>query len=440
MEEIGSMEPEALLQLLTGSAGCAVVIFLFILVYFFASRRSKGRNDRGASGGGRNQWAPPPGREAPPAPGLRTSRRISAGTEAELAGPGVESLPVDVGARLAGTGREAWLVDTPAPVGSAAGEPPAAHAAREVLRLVRSAVTGQMWVQVAGMRYRSLTDIRDRALGERVLSAITCALRFSSGRAASDRGIVTLQLPACDAVGLPTPFGALSTMEDTGEVLRLMSDPDRGLFCVHVAGHCYRRLLDVGDRRIGQCILESITRLLQFSNGMLATNDGAGLVPIPPLSPAVHTPLPEPPPPEPEPGNPSAVSLGAGERPAVQPASVDPSPQEEQERFLRQLMDQAQPQIQPVERPTLMSSIRRVRSKPPSADLPSLNLADEIDRIFQSKLSTSPLADTDARVESNADGGVRIRIGLAYYDTPDDVPDAQLRHLLKLSIAEWERS
>jgi hypothetical protein len=71
--------------------------------------------------------------------------------------------------------------------------------------------------------------------------------------------------------------------------------------------------------------------------------------------------------------------------------------------------------------------------------LPPLNLADEIDRIFQSKLMASGLAATDAKVETNPDGGVRIRVGTDYYDSPDEVPDPILRDLLKLSIAEWEQ-
>jgi hypothetical protein len=49
------------------------------------------------------------------------------------------------------------------------------------------------------------------------------------------------------------------------------------------------------------------------------------------------------------------------------------------------------------------------------------------------------MAKTDAKVEPNPDGGVRIRVGAAYYDSPDEVPDAQLRDIRKLSIADWEQ-
>jgi hypothetical protein len=72
--------------------------------------------------------------------------------------------------------------------------------------------------------------------------------------------------------------------------------------------------------------------------------------------------------------------------------------------------------------------------------LPSLNLAEEIDRVFQRKLVASGLSATDASVETNPDGGVRIRIGTVYYVSPDEVPDQRLRDMLKLSIAEWENS
>jgi hypothetical protein len=78
--------------------------------------------------------------------------------------------------------------------------------------------------------------------------------------------------------------------------------------------------------------------------------------------------------------------------------------------------------------------------QPSSAEkLSTLNLADEIDRIFQSKLIASGMAKTNAKVETNPDGGVRIRVGAAYYDSPDEVPDAQLRDVLKPSIPDWEQ-
>jgi len=135
-----------------------------------------------------------------------------------------------VSARLAGTGREAWLEEAPSrsPAALPVGES-VSHRGKEALRVVRDPSTGESWIQVAGVRYRSLNDIRDRAVGERVLAAITHALRFSNGMVATDQGVIMLKLPPCDAVKVPTAFGALSDVREPGEILRLISDPDQGL-------------------------------------------------------------------------------------------------------------------------------------------------------------------------------------------------------------------
>ena len=51
----------------------------------------------------------------------------------------------------------------------------------------------------------------------------------------------------------------------------------------------------------------------------------------------------------------------------------------------------------------------------------------------------STVSPQPGHTQAGPDGGVRIRVGTVFYDSPNDVPDARLRELLKLSIAEWER-
>jgi hypothetical protein len=442
MENLGSLDPNQMLQLFVGSLVCAFVILLFIIIYVVMARRtSKSKERTGGDKGGLGMLSPRDHLQSSAPSVSTTSRSLSAAMVNEKSA-------IDVSARLAGTGREAWL-EEPSPSASDipfAGEPAPYHA-QEVLRLGRDSSTGQIWIQMAGVRYRNLNDIRDRAVGQRVMAAITHLLRFSNGMTATDQGVARLELPACDAVKVPAAFGALSEERGPGEIMRLMSGPDQDDFCVHMLDRCYRRLVDVSDRTVGQCVLEGITRLLQFSNGMLATNDGIGVVPVPSLGIDVHTPLPVPPTPDAD-SSPSALSspsLLESNWERHPSASVPPtSPEDllsEEERFLRQLMNQAPPQPQkPIESPSLRSSLRRMRGKSPAEPLPSLDLVDEIDRIFQGKLAASTLAATDAKVESHPDGGVRIRVGTVYYDSPDDVPDPYLRDILKLSIAEWEQS
>ena len=409
MEGLGSREPEELLQLFAGSLTCAVIILLFIIAYFLIARRSSKAKKQAKLGTGEYGQRPInlPMSPTPSRPGEHAAGKASS---------------VDVSARLAGTGREAWLEEVSPSVRESLS-----HPGREVLRVVRDPTTGQTWIKVAGVRYRSVNEIRDRAVGERVLAAITHALRFSNGMVATDQGVTALMLPPCDAVNVPAAIGALSDAYEPGEMLRLISDSDQGDFCVHVVERCYRRFADVADQATGQCILEAITRLLQFSHGMLATDSGMGMVPVPALGVEALASLPSPP-------------VSSTPSPRSQPSASSPSALlNEQERFLRQLMSQVPPvPEEPVRPPSLIDSIRRTR-KQIATPSPSLNLVDEINRIFQSKLAVSPLAKTDARVEASPDGGVRIRVGTAYYDTPDDVPDVPLREMLKLSIAEWEQ-
>jgi hypothetical protein len=448
MENLGTMEPEELLQLLTGSAACAFVIFLFIIVYVLISRR----------GSKTGKWSRPgvatwrqdtlstyyrpetsPGIEASTMPGSASASagpRLSAG----------EPSHIDVSARLAGTGREAWLEEgSQRPAGTPMPRESLPEG-QEVLRMLRDPVTGQIWIQVAGVRYRSLKDIRDRKVGERVLAAITHLLRFSDGMAASDQGVVTLDLPPCDVVRVPTPFGVLSEAYEQGEMMRLMSNREQGNFCIHVVGQCYRRLNEVNDPATGRCILEAVTRLLQFSTGLLATNDGVGMVPTPPLAPDVYTPLPLPLAADTQVSEAAATRAQSVPDPSSQlgqPALVLPdsgTPTSEEEHLLQQLMGRTPSQpLHPIERPSLMSSLRRMRQGSSLEAPPPLNLAGEIDRIFQSKLMASGLTTTNASIEARPDGSVRIRVETDYYDSPDEVPDPYLRDVLKLSIAEWER-
>jgi hypothetical protein len=444
MENLGSLDPNQMLQLFVGSLVCAFVILLFIIIYVVMARRSsKSKERKGGDMGGLGQ-----GMLSSREHLQRSSPPISTTSGSLSAAMVNEKSAIDVSARLAGTGREAWL-EEPSPHASdipLAGEPAPYHA-QEVLRVGRDSSTGQVWIQMAGIRYRNLNDIRDRAVGQRVMAAITHLLRFSNGMVATDQGVARLELPACDAVKVPAAFGALSEERGPDEIMRLMSGPDRDDFCVHLLDHCYRRLVDVSDRTVGQCVLEGITRLLQFSNGMLATNNGVGVVPVPSLSVDVHTALPVPPTLDSRSSqsalsSPSLLEPDWGHHPSapVSPTSPDELLSEE-ERFLRQLINRVPQQPQrPIEPPTLRSSLRRMRSKSPAEPLPSLDLVDEIDRIFQTKLAASALAATDAKVESHPDGGVRIRVGTVYYDAPDDVPDPYLRDMLKLSIAEWEQS
>ena len=111
MENLGTMGPEEILQLLSGSIACGFVIFVFIIVYVVISRRGK-RTAKGTGLGvpsirqetSMAEYRVP---TSPPAASSMTS--ISSGSTVAQPPPGDDTSSIDVSARLVGTGREAWL-------------------------------------------------------------------------------------------------------------------------------------------------------------------------------------------------------------------------------------------------------------------------------------------------------------------------------------------
>jgi hypothetical protein len=405
MDQLGAMEPDRLLQVLLAVVGCAVTMFVLTAAYTVLARRSSRRRTGGE------------GSISPVSP-LSVSARDQLGdwekatsSPQRTVGPSV----LDVEARLAGTGRDAWLaqrVDVPAVLPGAVG--------KEILRIVQDPSTGKIWVTVAGVRYARLSDIRDRSVGERVLAAITYALKFSGGMVATDQGVVSIRLPECDAVAVPAAFGALSEADESGEMMRFIGNTEHNDFWIQIVSRCYRNLSEVADQSVGQRILEGISYLLQFSHGRLSANDGVRVVPVPSLRL--------------KPG--PVLSIPLSQQPVEETARRVATPEEE-EAFFRQLMNQDMVSEGRQSRRSGLAGAVRKQSEPSEGRGPMLNLAGEIDKILQRKLIASPLASTDAQIVARPDGSVRIRVGTKFYDKPDEVPDVELRRLIQSSIAEW---
>jgi hypothetical protein len=318
----------------------------------------------------------------------------------------MKPVPLDVGARLAGTGRDAWqpqdaeiAPETPLPNG------------QEILRVLMDASSDRVWIKVAGVRYAHLGEVRDRSVGERILAATTWALKFSNCRAASDKGVVTIDLPDCDAVAVPDAFGALSDDEEQGELLRLVGDASRSEFWVQVAGSRYQALSQITDAAAGQAVLDGISHLLRFSHGRLCANDGVRVVPVPQLSRRPHT--------------------------VVTPEAKRTVTPEEEEAFLRQMRSRLEDTGSQRTRRSKPTGEGRGTGKAAKNAPGSFSLVDEIDGIFQRRLQASPLAQVDAQFVARPDGSVHIRVGTQFFDRPDEVPDADLRKIIEAAIAEW---
>ena len=89
----------------------------------------------------------------------------------------------------------------PAPPASAPQAAPAAHPA-EVMRVIHDREMGRVLVEVDGQRYAHIREIRDAAVGRRVLWAISDLVRFTGGLAISPQAAQSAQTgPAADGPG-----------------------------------------------------------------------------------------------------------------------------------------------------------------------------------------------------------------------------------------------
>ncbi len=75
-------------------------------------------------------------------------------------------------------------------------------------------------------------------------------------------------------------------------------------------------------------------------------------------------------------------------------------------------------------------------NKPKSADL---SIVAQVDEILQEKLENTPLAKRGISMKDSLDGGLIVWVGLKQYSSIDEVPDPEIRQLLRESVGEWER-
>jgi hypothetical protein len=213
------------------------------------------------------------------------------------------------------------------------------------------------------------------------------------------------------------------------ELLRLLRDPQSGQLLVEIAGRRYSKLAEIADKEIGQYILKLTAHLVAFTNGMIATEAGLKTLPAPKVG---ETPTPLVPA-EPRPVTPPVQSV-----PAVA-ASVPQAPPDLEAAFLASL--RAQPIAPEPPKPQRRGLFGRSKPVEEEPLLPPLNLAAQINQIAQARLRYSPLATT-TRLEITSDpgGGIWINVNGQMYHGPEDIPQPEVKALIKDSIKEWERS
>jgi hypothetical protein len=211
--------------------------------------------------------------------------------------------------------------------------------------------------------------------------------------------------------------------------MRLLRDSESGRLIVEIAGQRYTRLADIADKKVGQYILQLVGQLLAFTNGMYTAEAGIKSTPAPKAS---NVPLPL--------AAPDSSSLPAALTPTtpVAPQPVPPpAPKIETAYPVSSPALAFTPEPEPAQRRGLFG-----RSKPAKEPITApLNLAEQINQIAQTNLSHSPLAaTTKLEIQSDPAGGIQIKVNGQVYHSPDDIPDPEVRTLIKDSIKQWEKS
>jgi hypothetical protein len=239
-----------------------------------------------------------------------------------------------------------------------------------------------------------------------------------------------------------TSVAQSSSEKDADELLRFLRHPQTKQLIVEVAGQRYGKLTDITDREVGQYILELAAHFLAFTNGVVATGAGVKSVYLPKVEqvpePLVKTPVTN----LSDPDDLEPSETNAQETPEPDPL-VPPPPPEAEAAFLASLQDAQltpQPTAPPVKKGRGFLGLSRSSNEPPPA-VPHFNLAGEINQIVQTRLMASPLAaTTNIEILSDLSGGIRIKVNGEKYASPDDVPDPDVKALIKESIKQWERS
>ncbi len=86
----------------------------------------------------------------------------------------------------------------------------------------------------------------------------------------------------------------------------------------------------------------------------------------------------------------------------------------------------------------MLAQVGRSRAGAPSTAEPGASVTAQIDSILAARLANTPLADRAIRLESLSDGGLSVRVGARAYPSVDEVPEEEIRTLIRSAVAEWE--
>ena len=224
-----------------------------------------------------------------------------------------------------------------------------------------------------------------------------------------------------------------------GEVMRVIRDEGTGRVLVEVEGQRYAHIREIQDPQAGRRVLWAIADLIRFTGGMAANPKAMrGVVQT---EEAARPPEPTP---VPEPDFVSTVraQMLSPSEPSF-PVDIQPPPPStgrapQAPPAFSSIQEDAQTQPQ---RYNIGAFFRRAFEPVKEAEpLPGPSaFVDQIEEILQEKIRTRAIPlPYDVHVQAADDGALLIQVGQSVYSSPEEVPQAEIKELIRAAVAEWE--
>jgi hypothetical protein len=185
------------------------------------------------------------------------------------------------------------------------------------------------------------------------------------------------------------------------EVLRVLRDNLTGRLLLEIAGKRYAGLDDVGDGDVRQALMTTLHDLEVFAGG--------------PLTPAA-----------------------ADHRAETQAAVA--TRQAVAARAARPAADQAPAEYKPLPAPSMnpfkqMAVLREIAKNPP----PVLkSITEQIDDVLQARITGTPMIHRGLHVKPGPRGDAIFEADGQSYASVDELPDVEVRDVIRAAIADWE--
>ena len=206
----------------------------------------------------------------------------------------------------------------------------------------------------------------------------------------------------------PSPFASVTARLTGGgargsahEVLRVLRDNLTGRLLLEIAGKRYASLDEVGEGEVRQALMTTLHDLEAFAGGALDP-DQAQRLPAPVAGVATL----------------QAVAARAA-KPAAEKAAAEYRPL-------------PPPTMNPFKQ---MAVLREMAKNPPP---PPKSITEQIDDVLQAQIIGTPMIHRGLHVMPGPRGDAIFEADGQSYASVDDLPDVEVRDVIRAAIAEWE--